>query len=154
MMPRVRVLVLAMAVLVACGLVGPLWSGQMSSAHAAWQDETLDRLILNNGRIVEGRIIRETETEVEIEVIVAGISAPAVYPKSEIIEIERVVTILERLVRTDDKWRVADDQIELRILHGFEQIAVPAFDVFQAVQQHIEIRIKDRAFTDVGRCHG
>ncbi|MFG0257625.1 MAG: hypothetical protein ACF8GE_06960 [Phycisphaerales bacterium JB043] len=89
MMPRVRVLVLAMAILVACGLVGPLWWGQLSSAHAAWQDETLDRLILKSGRIVEGRIIRETETEVEIEVIVAGISAPTVFPKSEIIDIER-----------------------------------------------------------------
>jgi len=50
-----------------------------------------DRLVLRSGKIVEGEIVSETEAEVEMIVVVAGMSAKTTYSKSEILEIQRGV---------------------------------------------------------------
>ncbi len=49
----------------------------------------LDKLILRSGKVIEGEILSETAEEVRFNVIVAGISAPATFKKSQIIEIVR-----------------------------------------------------------------
>jgi len=62
----------------------------MAQAEAAVASElALDKLILSNGKIIEGEILSETATEVRFKVIVAGISAPATFKKSQIIKIVR-----------------------------------------------------------------
>ena len=62
-----------------------------ATAHEASAEGmlALDKLVLRTGRIIEGRLIRETATEIEFEVIVAGISAPATFKKDQVIEIIR-----------------------------------------------------------------
>jgi hypothetical protein len=93
MVSRVRVLIVAGIMMgVVAGLPGSL-PLMTQSAGASWQEEQLDRLYLKNGRIVNGRIIRETDTEIEIEVVVAGIAAPTVFQKSDIMEIERAADV-------------------------------------------------------------
>ncbi|MHC4976319.1 MAG: Clp protease/crotonase-like domain-containing protein [Planctomycetota bacterium] len=89
MMSRVRIAIVVLTLGLVFGGVGVLVPESAPRAEASWQDETLDRIYLKNGRIVEGRIISETATEVEMEVIVAGISAPTTFQKTDIIEIKR-----------------------------------------------------------------
>jgi hypothetical protein len=48
-----------------------------------------DRLIFKDGRIIEGELLEETDTEVRFLVVVGTISAPQTYSKSEILGIER-----------------------------------------------------------------
>ena len=48
-----------------------------------------DRLIFKDGRIIEGELLEETDTEVKFLVVVGSISAPQTYSKSEILGIER-----------------------------------------------------------------
>lgn len=56
----------------------------MAEATAAGQD----RIILTNGRVVEGEIIEETDSQVRIRISVAGMSAESAYDKSQILKIE------------------------------------------------------------------
>lgn len=58
-----------------------------------WDDdsEAVDRVVLRNGRVIEGQILSESDTAIEMLVIVGGISAPATYQRSEILSIERNV---------------------------------------------------------------
>lgn len=86
-------LALGVAAIAPLGVTTVLVSGGMvSGVSAATFAETslaLDQLVLRNGKIIEGQLIRETATEVEFNVIVAGISAPATFKKSMVIEIIR-----------------------------------------------------------------
>lgn len=80
---------------IACALLAgsvapPAALAQTGDGGAPSQEEqTLDTLILRNGRIVRGRIIDENESEIRIVIIVAGIEAPTTYRRSEILEIHR-----------------------------------------------------------------
>lgn len=75
----------------AAALVAPVaeWSPAPAPAFAAMEGKPLDRLILKSGKIIEGEILEETESTIRIRVVVAGISAPTTYQKSEILEIKR-----------------------------------------------------------------
>lgn len=66
----------------------PAQAGAFASA-ASEASMALDKLVLRNGKIIEGELLSETSTEVRFNVIVAGISAPATFKKSQIIEIVR-----------------------------------------------------------------
>ena len=50
-----------------------------------------DQLIFKDGRIIEGEVLEETETQVRFMVIVAGIKGEQVYNKADILAIERGV---------------------------------------------------------------
>jgi hypothetical protein len=63
----------------------------------------LDKLILRNGKIIEGEILSENSTEVRFNVMVAGISAPATFKKSQIIEIIRGDADPAPAADTDDR---------------------------------------------------
>jgi hypothetical protein len=79
---------LAMGLMVAGTGLGLLLAGEADAAVVATAAE-LDKLVLRNGKIVEGEILSETATEVRFNVIVAGMKAPTTYQKTEIIEIIR-----------------------------------------------------------------
>lgn len=80
----------AAGVLLAFGAVALPTSPAVAAGFAEmeWSKE-LDKIILRNGRVIEGEILSETATEVRINVVLAGISAPATYQKSDILEIVR-----------------------------------------------------------------
>lgn len=77
-------------VLVAVGAVAlpPSPADAAGFAESGWSKE-LDKIILRNGRVIEGEILSETANEVRINVVLAGISAPATYQRSDILEIIR-----------------------------------------------------------------
>ncbi|MEM7622048.1 MAG: hypothetical protein AAF235_02475 [Planctomycetota bacterium] len=52
-------------------------------------DASLDVIVLKSGRVVRGKILSETPTNVRINIIIGGISAPAEYSKTEIVSITR-----------------------------------------------------------------
>ena len=79
-------------------------------ARAAWtsqeDNEATDRLVLRNGRVVEGRILSESDAQIEMLVIVGGISAPTTYLRSEILSIERDIQAeTESGVATPDRTK-------------------------------------------------
>lgn len=90
---RIRTILVAVLTLAALSVGGgpltptPVMAQQTTDAAP----EATDRIILHNGRVIEGKILSETTTQVRIMVIVAGIKAPTTYPKSEILSIERDV---------------------------------------------------------------
>ncbi len=54
--------------------------------------ETHDVLVLRSGKIIEGTILEETDSEIRIEVAFrGGIKAPTTYQKSEVLEVKRNV---------------------------------------------------------------
>jgi len=55
------------------------------------ESEAMDRLVLSTGRVVEGRILEETDTTITMEVIIGSLSAETTYQKSEVMEIRRGV---------------------------------------------------------------
>lgn len=58
-------------------------------AEAKEDSKALDVIILNSGRVIEGRVIGETDTQVEVMVNVAGIEAPVTYDRADILKIDR-----------------------------------------------------------------
>lgn len=48
-----------------------------------------DRVVLRSGKIVDGKILEETDTQITMTVVVGGMTAKTVYPKSDILEIKR-----------------------------------------------------------------
>ncbi len=48
-----------------------------------------DRVVLRSGKIVDGLILEETDTQITMTVVMSGISAKATFPKSDILEIKR-----------------------------------------------------------------
>lgn len=69
--------------------LGPASAYAQSDEAQEENSGALDEIILRSGRIIEGRILSETATEVEVMVVVAGIEAPATYSRSEILKINR-----------------------------------------------------------------
>lgn len=76
---------LGAAVAMTGALVAPAAAAVSAEASAL----SLDKLVLRNGKIIEGQILSENATEVRFNVMVAGISAPATFKKAQIIEIIR-----------------------------------------------------------------
>lgn len=62
---------------------------------AAEEPDTRDFVTFNNGRVVEGEILSETDTQLEMRVVVAGLSTVTTYNKSGILSIDRDVVIEE-----------------------------------------------------------
>jgi len=94
-MARMRTAI-AMTLAAALSLaVAPTWTpiapqGVEAQSESSSED-ALDRVVLRSGRVVEGRILEVTDTEVEMVVIVAGIEAPTTYPRTDVLEILRGV---------------------------------------------------------------
>lgn len=78
------------------GCAAAAWSGgsawasdEAKESASSAKSEAPDRLVLRSGRVVNGAILEETDTQVVINVVVAGISAKTTFAKSEIAEIKR-----------------------------------------------------------------
>lgn len=70
---------------------------------AAPDTTTPDRVVLRSGKIVDGRILEETDTQITMNVVVAGISAKTTYPKADILEIKRNVNpVVDKAVKASD----------------------------------------------------
>lgn len=93
-------------VVIAAGPVGVLAFAAGPVSASVSQDE-LDKIVLRNGRVIEGEILSETATEVRLNVVVAGISAPATYKRSDILEIVRA----ERLELVDEEATPAHEDL-------------------------------------------
>ena len=70
---------------------GPLLPEASASALSHNHADTVDRVILRSGKIIEGKILSETDTKIQIMVTVGAISAPTWYQKSDVLSIERDV---------------------------------------------------------------
>lgn len=70
-----------------CAFPGP--SPVRADETASQSASTLDRVIMKNGKVIEGEILEETDTTIHMKVIVAGISAPTTFKKSDILDIKR-----------------------------------------------------------------
>lgn len=89
-MARIRTAIATLLVAVAFVAIAPTWTPAGPAVAAAQsEDASLDRVVLRNGRVVEGRILEVSDTEVKMVVIVAGIEAPTTYPRTEVLEIQR-----------------------------------------------------------------
>jgi len=64
---------------------------QSSEEAEQSEAEPLDRIVLRSGRVVEGRVLEETDSAVRVMVVVAGIKAPTTYARADILKIERGV---------------------------------------------------------------
>lgn len=84
------VLALTAAVALVAAPVTVVRAGDPPAAKQG-DENTVDRLIFKNGNVVEGKIISETDSEVEILVMFRGISAKTTYKKSEILHIDHAV---------------------------------------------------------------
>lgn len=82
---------LALAAVAAVGAAAlvPAVAVAPASAMVAAAEADLDKLIMRNGRVIEGRILDESAKEVRMEVIVAGISAVRTFDVADILSIER-----------------------------------------------------------------
>lgn len=84
---------LASAIVAGVGLAGSVamagGAGVETRAGISAAAPDKDRLIFKDGRIIEGELLEETETEVRFLVVVGSISAPQVYSKANILSIER-----------------------------------------------------------------
>ena len=105
-----RALVVCSAVLVGVGAAAPSVAG----AAELVQDESLDTIVLRSGRVVKGRILDESATEIRVEVIVAGISAPTTYKLKDVLRIERGVKAAEGEAGSGDGDEPAEEVIVRR----------------------------------------
>jgi hypothetical protein len=69
---------------------------------AAPDTSTPDRIVLRSGKVVEGRILEETDSQIVMNVVVAGIVAKTTYPKSDVLEIKRGVGTVDKAVKATD----------------------------------------------------
>ena len=60
---------------------------------AQTETETIDKLILRSGRVVEGEILEETEEGVLIRIVMFGTEAERLYKTAEILEVTRDLTV-------------------------------------------------------------
>lgn len=58
------------------------------AAAGAVETASQDRIIFHNGRVVEGKILEETDTEVRMRINVAGMQAETTYDKSQLLKVE------------------------------------------------------------------
>lgn len=95
-MARLRTACLSLMIAAASVALAPSHTPMTPApAHAQQEGEALDRVTLRNGRVVEGRVLEVTDSEVTMLVIVAGIEAETTYPRTEVLEIERNVVAVE-----------------------------------------------------------
>lgn len=88
---------LAAGALAAWGTIGFTTAGVLAAPvpaetafrTAAWGDDAPDRLILKDGRVIEGQVLEETANQVRFLVVVAGIKGEQTYSKADILAIER-----------------------------------------------------------------
>jgi len=52
-------------------------------------DDAVDELVLQNGRVVKGRIVEETDREIRFVVIYAGFEAETTFPRADVLSIRR-----------------------------------------------------------------
>ena len=123
-MARMRTAI-AMTLAAALSLaVAPTWTpvapqGVEAQSESASAD-ALDRVVLRNGRVVEGRILEVTDTEVRMVVIVAGIEAPTTYPRIDVLEIQRGAVEADGPASVDDTpadQPAADDRPEGTVIY-------------------------------------
>ncbi|MBL8746032.1 MAG: hypothetical protein JNK58_06715 [Phycisphaerae bacterium] len=82
----------SLIVVAAASLCSPVSASDESkpaSKSVAPTNAAPDRVVLRSGKVVDGLILEETETQITMTVVVAGISAKTTYPKSDILEIKR-----------------------------------------------------------------
>jgi hypothetical protein len=80
-------------------------------AAAQTQDKDKDTIIFKNGRVVQGKILKETDTEVEFEVDVAGIKSKTTYKKDDLLSVtkgEGAAAAEETPAATDPKTTAAE----------------------------------------------
>jgi len=85
------------------GVVSTDWAPGPAAAFAQADSENLDRVVLTNGRVIEGRILEQTSDEVRIMVVVSGIEAPVTYATSQIASIEHGVITVDSDGETSDE---------------------------------------------------
>ncbi len=113
--------------------------------------ETIDRLILRSGKIVEGKILEETETGIRIMVVMGSLKAPATYQHSQILDIKRDLPFQPKPVASKDKNKGKDDYvasrsdeeadailyvIELNETFGVHSSQTPLEDAFEAADKY------------------
>lgn len=81
--------VLGGTILAAAPLALPLGAVSSVCAMDSTAQEELDKLVLRNGRVIEGRVLSETAESVRFEVIVGTMRAAQTYKKDTILEIVR-----------------------------------------------------------------
>jgi hypothetical protein len=88
---RARVFAALAAGALAMGAVLGGGAAPAVTAAPVWAqaDDTPDQLIFKDGRIIQGKVIEETDTHVKFLVVVAGISGEQTYSKADILAIER-----------------------------------------------------------------
>lgn len=88
---RNRVLAAAIAgVLAVAGAVGATGIGASVAAPVAVSaGDPPDQLVFKDGRVIKGRVLEETETQVRFLVIVAGIEGEQTYNKADLLAIDR-----------------------------------------------------------------
>jgi len=87
--PLSLVLALLMAGTTVLGALPGGVAPPLAAAQSPSEEESLDTLVLRNGRVVKGRILEETDAYVKIVVVVAGIEAETTYNRSEILRVVR-----------------------------------------------------------------
>ncbi|MCB9839053.1 MAG: hypothetical protein H6813_06915 [Phycisphaeraceae bacterium] len=90
-------LVMLLAIVPVTSQVGSRSALAADETEATPETETKDLLILHSGTIVEGKILEETADVVKMLVVVAGIEAPTTYRRSEILEIQRGIPVVNDL---------------------------------------------------------
>ncbi len=86
-----RLLLALLALAFATASLTPVAPVALADDSAQQEVQATDRVVLRSGKIVEGKIVDETESEIEMIVVVAGISARTTYNKTDILEIQRGV---------------------------------------------------------------
>jgi hypothetical protein len=140
---------IAVCTMLAAPLAADARPDQETEAKSA---ETVDKLILRSGRIVEGEILEETETSVRIMVVMAGMSAPATYPHSQILEIKHDVISTPKARKSSKKDDDDDDEfknsrsdeeadailyvIEMNETFGVHTSQTPLEDAFEAADKY------------------
>ncbi len=81
---------LAIAAALGLGAAFPLTATAQNSVVAAAlsDDNTYDKVVFRNGRIIEGQILEETIDTIRMRIVVAGISTITTYSKADILNIE------------------------------------------------------------------
>ncbi len=125
-----------------------------------------DVIIFKDGRIVEGRVLEETATEIRFEVKVGSIAAPTVYRKADILEVQRGAATTDapqtpapnvRDERRDASPRVTGDPgapgvyvMEMTGRFGRDISVTPIRNVLEDARQHkpdVLIVVIDNAWT-------
>jgi hypothetical protein len=82
---------IALAAVAGLGAAFPLAANAQNSAIAAAlsEDNTYDKVVFRNGRIIEGQILEETTDTIRMRIVVAGISTVTTYSRADILNIEK-----------------------------------------------------------------